>query len=205
MVTKLGTAKKTLFREYDSRNQTLVAIKLVGDDEVVSVRTTTGENDMLIFTANGKGSASRKPICGMGRATQGVRGIRLRAGDEVVARHLHVDGPEVLLLTSNGLREADPDRTVPRPGPGRDRRQGDQTDQGPGPFDRSRRRHQGERGLPDLFDRDRHPHPGRQDLPAKRDSTGVRVMNVGAGSDLGDRRCSRWSTPEEDRLTASRW
>ncbi|HKX75429.1 MAG TPA: DNA gyrase subunit A [Acidimicrobiia bacterium] len=103
IVTRLGTAKKTLFREYDSRNQTLVAIKLVEGDEVVSVRTTTGENDMLIFTANGQGirfpEADLRP---MGRATQGVRGIKLREGDEVVAATSSADGPEVLLLTSNG-------------------------------------------------------------------------------------------------------
>jgi DNA gyrase subunit A len=103
MVTKLGTAKKTLFREYESRNQTLVAIKLTDGDEVVSVRTTTGENDVLIFTKNGQGirfpEADLRP---MGRATQGVRGIRLRAGDEVVAAASSADGEDVLLLTSNG-------------------------------------------------------------------------------------------------------
>ena len=84
MVTRKGTAKKTEFREYDSRNQTLVAIKLVDGDEVVSVRTTGGANDVLIFTAHGQGirfpEADLRP---MGRATQGVRGIRLRAGDQV--------------------------------------------------------------------------------------------------------------------------
>jgi DNA gyrase subunit A len=109
MVTRLGTAKKTFFREYDSRNQTLVAIKLAEGDEVVSVRTTTGENDMLIFTANGQGirfpEADLRP---MGRATQGVRGIRLRAGDEVVAATSSADGPEVLLLTSNGYGKRTP-------------------------------------------------------------------------------------------------
>jgi DNA gyrase subunit A len=109
MVTRLGTAKKTLFREYDSRNQTLVAIKLVDNDEVVSVRTTTGENDMLIFTANGQGirfpEADLRP---MGRATQGVRGIRLRAGDHVVDATSSADGPEVLLLTSNGYGKRTP-------------------------------------------------------------------------------------------------
>jgi DNA gyrase subunit A len=103
MVTRMGTAKKTLFREYDSRNQTLVAIKLTDGDEVVSVRTTTGENDMLIFTANGQGirfpEADLRP---MGRATQGVRGIKLRPGDQVVAAASSADGAEVLLLTSKG-------------------------------------------------------------------------------------------------------
>ncbi len=103
MVTKLGTAKKTLFREYDSRNQTLVAIKLTDGDEVVSVRTTTGDNDMLIFTANGQGIRfSEADLRPMGRATQGVRGVRLRESDEVVGAISSADGPEVLLLTSKG-------------------------------------------------------------------------------------------------------
>jgi DNA gyrase subunit A len=103
MVTKLGTAKKTLFREYESRNQTLVAIKLTDGDEVVSVRTTTGENDVLIFTRNGQGIRfPEKDLRPMGRATQGVRGIKLRPGDEVVAATSSADGEDVLLLTSNG-------------------------------------------------------------------------------------------------------
>jgi DNA gyrase subunit A len=103
IVTRQGTAKKTLFRDYDSRNQTLVAIRLNEGDEAVSVRTTSGDNDMLIFTANGQGirfpEADLRP---MGRATQGVRGIKLRPGDEVVAATSSADGPEVLLLTSKG-------------------------------------------------------------------------------------------------------
>ncbi|CAN5134241.1 DNA gyrase subunit A [soil metagenome] len=103
IVTKQGTAKKTPFRDYDSRNQTLVAIKLTEGNEVVSVRTTGGENDVLIFTANGQGirfpEADLRP---MGRATQGVRGIRLRPGDHVVQATSSADGDDVLLLTSNG-------------------------------------------------------------------------------------------------------
>jgi len=118
-VTKLGTAKKTPFGDYDSRNQTLVAIKLNDGDEVVSVRTTGGENDVLIFTANGQGirfpEADLRP---MGRATQGVRGIRLRAGDEVVAAKSSADGEEVLLLTSNGYGKRTPIAQFPRQGRG---------------------------------------------------------------------------------------
>ncbi|MEX1124431.1 MAG: DNA gyrase subunit A [Acidimicrobiia bacterium] len=103
MVTKLGVAKKTEFKEYDSRNQTLVAIKLVGDDEVVSVRPTSGANDMLIFTRDGMGIRfAEADLRSMGRSTQGVRGIRLREGDQVVAAVSNVEGDEVLLLSSAG-------------------------------------------------------------------------------------------------------
>jgi DNA gyrase subunit A len=103
MVTKQGVAKKTEFKEYDSRNQTLVAIKLIGDDELVSVRTTSGANDLLIFTRDGMGIRFKEAdLRAMGRGTQGVRGIRLREGDRVVAAVSNVEGDDVLLLTSSG-------------------------------------------------------------------------------------------------------
>jgi DNA gyrase subunit A len=103
MVTKRGVAKKTEFKEYDSRNQTLVAIKLVGNDELVTVRPTNGANDMLIFTMEGMGIRFKESdLRAMGRGTQGVRGIKLRDGDQVVAAVSNVEGDEVLLLTSGG-------------------------------------------------------------------------------------------------------
>jgi DNA gyrase subunit A len=103
MVTKQGQAKKTEFKEYDSRNSTLIAIKLTDGDELVSVRTTNGENDILIFTRDGMGIRfPEKELRSMGRGTQGVRGVKLREGDEVVAAVSNVDGDEVLLLTSAG-------------------------------------------------------------------------------------------------------
>ncbi|MEE8407499.1 MAG: DNA gyrase subunit A [Acidimicrobiia bacterium] len=103
MVTKRGQAKKTEFKEYESRNQTLVAINLAEDDELVSVRPTNGENDILIFTRGGVGIRfAESDLRSMGRGTQGVRGIRLREGDQVVAAVSNVEGDEVLLLTAGG-------------------------------------------------------------------------------------------------------
>ena len=103
MVTKQGQAKKTEFKEYDSRNATLVAINLSEGDELVAVRTTNGSDHMLLFTKNGQGIRfSEDDLRPMGRATQGVRGIKLREGDEVVAAASNSDGDEVLLLSSGG-------------------------------------------------------------------------------------------------------
>ncbi|MDH3498587.1 MAG: DNA gyrase subunit A [Acidimicrobiia bacterium] len=103
MVTRDGQAKKTPFREYDSRNATLIAINLAEGDEVVEVRTTSGDNELLIFTRNGQGIRfSEGDLRPMGRATQGVRGIKLKDGDAVVAAAANVDGDEVLVLTSGG-------------------------------------------------------------------------------------------------------
>ncbi len=103
MVTRKGVVKKTLFSEYDSRQSSLVAIKLQEGDEVVAVRTTMGDNDLLIFTENGMGIRFKESeLRPMGRATQGVRGIKLRAGDRVVAAASSADGDHVLILTSGG-------------------------------------------------------------------------------------------------------
>jgi DNA gyrase subunit A len=104
MVTKSGQAKKTELKEYDSRNQTLIAINLADDDELVAVRTTNGENDMLLFTKNGQGIRfSERDLRPMGRATQGVRGIKLRPGDEVVGAASNTEAEEVLIMTSRGF------------------------------------------------------------------------------------------------------
>jgi DNA gyrase subunit A len=103
MVTKNGQAKKTEFKEYDSRNQTLVAIRLADDDELVSVKTSNGSNDILIFTRGGMGIRfAESNLRSMGRGTQGVHGIKLREGDRVVAAVSNNEGEEVLLLTSAG-------------------------------------------------------------------------------------------------------
>lgn len=103
MATRKGLVKKTEFKEYESRNATLVAIKLQEDDEVVAVRTTMGKNDVLLFTRDGNGIRFKETdIRATGRGTQGVRGVRLREGDRVVSAASDQEGDEVLLLTTGG-------------------------------------------------------------------------------------------------------
>jgi DNA gyrase subunit A len=103
MFTKNGQVKKSKFVDYDSRNQVLVAIKLQNDDEVVAVRATSGDDDLMMFTKNGQGIRfTEKDARPMGRASQGVRGIKLREGDEVVAAATAAEGTQLLLLTSGG-------------------------------------------------------------------------------------------------------
>jgi DNA gyrase subunit A len=103
MFTKLGVVKKSKFSDYDSRNQVLVAINLKDDDEVVAVRQTNGESDLMMFTANGQGIRfSESDARPLGRASQGVRGIRLRDGDRVVAAAVADEAEDVLLLTTGG-------------------------------------------------------------------------------------------------------
>ncbi|MCP4303338.1 MAG: DNA gyrase subunit A [bacterium] len=101
--TKKGQVKKTKFVDYDSRNQVLVAINLAEDDEVVAVRATSGDNDLVMVTRDAQAirfsEADARP---MGRDTRGVRGIKLREGDEVVSAATITEGTEILILTSGG-------------------------------------------------------------------------------------------------------
>ena len=103
MFTKAGLVKKSRFADYDSRNQVLVAINLLDNDEVVAVRQTNGDSDLMMFTKNGLGIRfSEADVRPTGRASQGVRGIRLREGDEVVSAAVADEAEEVLILTEGG-------------------------------------------------------------------------------------------------------
>jgi DNA gyrase subunit A len=103
MFTKNGLVKKSKFSDYDSRNQVLVAINLVDDDEVVAVRQTNGDSDLMMFTESGQGIRfDENDVRPTGRASQGVRGIKLREGDSVVGAAIGDEAEAVLLLTTGG-------------------------------------------------------------------------------------------------------
>ena len=101
--TRKGQVKKTKFSEYDSRNQVLNAIRLTEGDEVVAVRATNGERDLMMFSKLGQGIRfPEHDVRPMARDTRGVRGIKLRAGDEVVSAAVTGEDEQLLLLTSGG-------------------------------------------------------------------------------------------------------
>ncbi len=101
--TKNGQVKKSKFSDYDSRNQVLVAINLAEDDEVVAVRATSGDTDLVMVTRNAQAIRfSETDARPMGRDTRGVRGVKLREGDEVVSAASVTEGSEILFLTSGG-------------------------------------------------------------------------------------------------------
>ena len=100
--TRRGLVKKTLFKEYDSVVKTLLAVRLDPDDELVAVRTTTGSNDLLIFTEQGQGLRfDETQVRATGRNTRGVIGVRLTGTDRVVGACTDRD-EHVLLVTSRG-------------------------------------------------------------------------------------------------------
>ncbi len=104
--TKNGMVKKTRMQEYDSplaRNG-LIAINLQQGDELVRVIQTTGENDIFLVSAGGMTIRfSENDVRSMGRATAGVRGMKLKnAEDAVVGAAVAQDGEVMLFVSSSG-------------------------------------------------------------------------------------------------------
>lgn len=104
MATKNGTVKKTKIDEYANvRASGLIAIKLDAGDELKWVKKTSGDNDIIISTAMAQAIRFRETdVRPMGRATRGVRAIRLRANDSVVGMDVLDDNGDILVIMENG-------------------------------------------------------------------------------------------------------
>ncbi len=109
-VTKQGTIKKTPISEFDTQRSTgLIAIKLRDDDQLIGIKETTGSNQVIIVTKQGKCiSFSEEDVRSMGRIAGGVRAIKLDKDDEVVAMELVEPGQELLVVTENGYGKRTP-------------------------------------------------------------------------------------------------
>ena len=104
MVTKNGIIKRTPLSEYEyQRKGGKRAISLDEGDELVFVRRTEGDTEIIIATHDG--SAVRFEESGaraMGRTARGVRGIRIAEGDEVCGVALVEAGKKLVTITENG-------------------------------------------------------------------------------------------------------
>jgi DNA gyrase subunit A len=103
--TKNGQVKKTRMGEYDSSLRTgLIAINLNDGDELVRVIQTSGDDDIIMVSKNGMSIRfSESDVRPMGRATAGVRGMKLKnADDAVVAADVARDGAVMLFVSSSG-------------------------------------------------------------------------------------------------------
>jgi DNA gyrase subunit A len=87
MVTKNGIIKKTPLEDFDNvRRSGLIAISLKKGDALRGVRKTTGSDDIILITKKGQSICFKeKDIRPMGRQASGIRGIRLKKGDELIA------------------------------------------------------------------------------------------------------------------------
>ncbi len=104
MATKKGIVKKTKLMEYDtSRRVGLIAIILDEDDDLIDVKLTNGDMNVLLGTEKGMAiNFAESDVRPMGRATRGVRGIALREGDSVVGMETVKADSELLTVTEAG-------------------------------------------------------------------------------------------------------
>ena len=103
--TKQGVVKKTRMSEYDSSLRSgLIAINLRENDELVKVIQTTGEDDIFMVSADGMTIRfSEEDVRAMGRATAGVRGMKLKNDDDaVVGITVARDDAVMLFVSSSG-------------------------------------------------------------------------------------------------------
>ena len=107
MATKNGLIKKTALVEYNSARKTgLQGIALKEDDELISVRLTDGEDNVVLVTKNGMCiTFDEKDVRPMGRVSQGVIGIRIDEDDAVIGMESVIAGGQATLLaiTENGF------------------------------------------------------------------------------------------------------
>ncbi len=105
MATKTGIVKKTPIKDYQHIRKTgLQAITLREDDELIEVKVTDGEQDILLATREGQCIRFReKDVRSMGRIAMGVRGINLGREDEVVGMQMSSQGDNLLLVSEHGM------------------------------------------------------------------------------------------------------
>jgi DNA gyrase subunit A len=110
MGTRHGVVKKTALPDFDTKRKGgLVAIRLDPDDDLVSVKPTTGNQDVIIATAQGKALRfNERDVRSMGRNTRGVRGIDLAKGDTVIGMDVVKEDRDFLVVTENGFGKRTP-------------------------------------------------------------------------------------------------
>jgi len=110
MATRRGIVKKTALEEFDTKRKTgLLAIRLDPDDDLVSVKRTTGNQEIIIVTAQGLALRfSEEDVRPMGRSARGVIGIRLGDGDTVIGMDVVREDRDLLVVTENGYGKRTP-------------------------------------------------------------------------------------------------
>src|SRR6476620_11848352 len=120
--TKNGIVKKTELAAYNTplKADRIIAIKMRDEDELVSVRHSTGDDDILMVSRNGQAIRfSEKEARPMGRDTGGVKGMGLRKSDEVISSDvIGVNEGDLLVVTENGYGKRTKLADYPRKGRG---------------------------------------------------------------------------------------
>ena len=179
--TKNGIVKKTEFGAYNTplRADGIIAIKMREGDELVGVRHSSGDDDVLLVSRKGQAIRfAEQDVRSMGRDTSGVQGMRLRRGDEVICRCHRRGRRRPPRGHRERLRQAHAGRGLSPQGSWRHRREDRPADGGKGT---ARRRPHGARG--NARDDDLHrghgdPDGGEEIKRLGRSTQGVIVMRL---------------------------
>jgi DNA gyrase subunit A len=119
--TRKGVIKKTRLAEYNTplKADGIIAINLRENDELIGVRHSTGQDDVLMVSRSGQAIRfHEKEARPMGRATGGVQGMRLRKDDDVIELAVARDDDDLLVVTEQGYGKRTLVREYPRKGRG---------------------------------------------------------------------------------------
>jgi DNA gyrase subunit A len=119
--TKNGIVKKTELKAYNTslKADGIIAIKMREGDELVAVRHSSGEDDILMVSKLGQAIRfSENDVRAMGRDASGVQGMKLRSGDEVISLNIAQDDADLLVVTENGYGKRTRVSEYPRKGRG---------------------------------------------------------------------------------------
>lgn len=108
--TRHGTVKKTRIGEYNNiRAGGLIAIGLEDDDELIGVRRTEGNSEIILVSARGQAIRFKEEdVRPMGRSAHGVRGMNLDRDDEVIGMDVADDTADLLVVTDQGFGKRTP-------------------------------------------------------------------------------------------------
>jgi DNA gyrase subunit A len=119
--TKNGVVKKTELKAYNTplKADGIIAIKMREGDELVGVRHSSGDDDILMVSKLGQAIRfNEKEARAMGRDASGVQGMRMRAKDEVISINIAQDDADLLVVTENGYGKRTRIADYPRKGRG---------------------------------------------------------------------------------------
>lgn len=110
MATKQGIVKKTPLSDFKNlRKNGLIAINLREGDELLKVKVTRGDANIIIVTQNGYAVRfSEKNVRAMGRTASGVRSINLKDDDIAVCMDISVDNEDLLIISEYGFGKRTP-------------------------------------------------------------------------------------------------
>lgn len=110
MATKKGLIKKTALSEYENiRKVGKIAIKLVEGDELIGVDITSGRDDILMASHDGKCIRfNETDVRAVGRDSQGVRSMKLAEGDYIVDMAIVHENSSIITITENGYGKRTP-------------------------------------------------------------------------------------------------